>query len=142
MHFQFSNSEKMKGLSFARQRHGMEDLSSYDAVFINSGNDPPIGARKAIDVVLEVQAAGTQAFWLSTYDGSGQISKWTKDLRARFNESGALYVDIECMAQGMISWTRGGVEGVADHHFCLPGPPNEIALLLLKIVWAMFEEHK
>lgn len=120
----------------------MEDLSSYDAVFLNPGNNPPIDAEQAVEIALEVQAAGTQVFWLSAYGGNGRTSKWTKDQRSLFYESGALYVDIQCMAQGMKSWTKGGVEGVADGHFCMPGPPNEIALLLLKIVWAMFEESE
>ena len=142
VHFQFSNTEKMKGLADARKRHGMEDLSSYDAVFVNPGNNPPISAKKAVEIALEVQAAGTQFFWLSTYSGSGQISKWSKHQRARFYESGALYVDISCMARGMKSWTKGRVEGESDGHFCMSGPPNEIALLLLKLVWAMFEDSE
>ena len=142
VHFQFSGTEDTKGLTAARNRHGMDDISSFDAVFVNPGNDPPIGAEKAIKIALEVQAAGTQLFWLSTYRESGEISKWSKDQRGRFNECGPLYVDTSCMARGMNSWTKGDVEGVADRHFCMPGPPNEIALLLLRMVWAMFEERK
>ena len=142
VHFQFSGTQDTKGLTDARKMHGMQDLSSYDAVFVNSGNNPPIGAKKAVEIALEVQAAGTQLFWLSTYNGGGQISNWSKNERSRFHESGALYVDIACMARGMNSWTKGDVEGVTDGHFCMPGPPNEIALLLLNIIWAMFEERE
>ena len=142
VHFQFSHMEKTKGLIHARTKHGMEDLSSYDAVFVNPGNSPPIAAEKAVEIVLEVQAAGSQAFWLSTYGGVGHISDWSEHQRARFHQSGALYVDIECMARGMESWTRGGVEGVDDEHFCMPGPPNEIAALLLNVIWAAAEERR
>lgn len=142
VHFKFSGNQEGKGLADARREHGMEDLSSYDAVFVNPGNDPPITAEKAIEMVLELQAAGTQVFWLSTFFRGSGISKWSENQRARFYKAGALYVDIECMARGMNSWTRGGVEGVNDSHFCMPGPSNEIALLLLQIVWAVVEETK
>ena len=141
MHFQFSHNQKTKGLDDARLKHRMEDLSSYDAVFINQGNKPTIDAEQAIEIALVVQAAETQVFWLSTYDASSRISKWSKDQRARFYKSGALHVDIECMARGMKTWTKGSVEDVNDGHFCMPGPPDEMALLLLKIIWAMFEEN-
>lgn len=142
MHFTFSHREDTKDLAVARDTHGMEDLSSYDAVFMNPGNHPAIGAEKAVEIALEVQTAGTQAFWLSTYSGDGQISNWSEDQRARFYGSGAHYVDIECMAKEMEPWTKGGVGGGDDAHFCMPGPANEMALLLLKLVWAVFEERK
>lgn len=142
MHFQFSHTEPDKGLADARKKHGNNTISSYDAVFVNPGNNPPIDAQQAVEIALEVQAAGSQAFWLSTYNGGGRISKWSKNQRARFYESGALYIDIECMTEGMKYLTKGAVEGEVDNHFCMPGPPDEIALLLLKIIWAMFEESK
>lgn len=45
------------------------------------------------------------------------------------------------MAQGMQAYTTGAVEGgEPDSHFCLPGPPNVIAVLLLKMMRAMYGE--
>ncbi|CAN0502780.1 unnamed protein product, partial [Scytosiphon promiscuus] len=56
--------------------------------------------------------------------------------------SGAIYVDIYSMVKGMEAWTKGAVEGELDPHYCLPGLPDELAVLLLKIVWAVYEEEK
>lgn len=68
------------------------------------------------------------------------MSQWTIDQKTRFFASRARYVDIQSMMRGLQAWTKGAVEGVNDPHYCLPGPPNEIALLLVKIVWAVHEE--
>lgn len=139
VHYTFSHTQENKGLDHALHGHGMEADSKYDAVFMNAGNTPPLDAQSAIKIASEVQASGSQFFWLSTYSGVGSISQWKREERKRFFETGALYIDIECMAQGMAAYTAGVVEGGGgDSHFCLPGPPNEIAVLLLKIMWAMY----
>ena len=138
MHYTFAHTQQNKGLDHARHGHEMDADSTYDAVFMNAGNDPPLDTERAIELAIEVQASGSQFFWLSTYDGVGSISEWTRDERVRFFESGALYIDVQCMMQGMKAYTAGAVEGGGDGHYCLPGPPNEIAVLLLKILWTMY----
>ncbi len=42
------------------------------------------------------------------------------------------------MAHGLDGLTRKGAEGLEedDPHFCLPGVPDEIGLLLLELAWA------
>ena len=120
----------------------MDPLSSYDVVFMNAGNSPSLSIQMTIKSAIQVQAAGTPFFWLSTYDGVGRISEWSLDEKTRFFATRARYVDIQSMMLGLQAWTKGAVEGVDDPHYCLPGPPNEIALLLVKIVWAVFEESK
>lgn len=140
LHYKFSNAAEPKDLDNARMEHGMDPLSSYDVVFMNAGNRPSISTQNTIKAAIEVQAAGTPFFWLSTYDGVGDISQWNMDERTRFFATRARFVDIQCMMRGMQSWTKGAVEGGNDPHFCLPGPPNEIAALLVKIVWAVLRE--
>lgn len=120
----------------------MDPLSSYDVVFMNAGNSPSLSTQMAIKSAIQVQAAGTPFFWLSTYDGVGRMLQWSHDEKTRFFASRARYVDIHSMMRGMQAWTKGAVEGIDDPHYCLPGPPNEIAVLLLQIVWAVFEESK
>lgn len=120
----------------------MEPLSFYDAVFVNAGNGVTMKVTDAITTAIEVQHAGAAFFWLSTYTGMGSMSKWTEDQAKRFFASGANYVDIESMAKGMEAWTKGAVDGKRDDHYCLPGPPDEIANLLLKIVWAVHEQNE
>ena len=140
VHYKFSDHQK-KNLYDATKDHGKDQLSSYDAVFMNPGNDTPMTPEDAIGSATKVQAAGTPFFWLSTFIGVGSMTDWSDDQRSRFFASGARYLDIESMAQGMIAWNRGAIEGVTDSHFCLPGPPNEMALLVLKIIWAVNEEN-
>lgn len=118
----------------------MDPLSSYDAIFMNPGNGVAVNTESAIKYAAQVQEAGTAFFWLCTYSGSGRISTWSDNQRKRFVASGARYVNIQSMAQGMKAWTKGTYDGTTDGHFCLPGPPNEIALLLLKIIWAVHDE--
>lgn len=83
--------------------------------------------------------------WLSTYEGFGNIdnedfegntaysegkfneagpkSFFLRDLKQkeRFRESGAHFVGVDWMVQGLDHLRRGGVEGNRDPHFCLPG---------------------
>lgn len=37
---------------------------------------------------------------------------------------------------------KGEVEGEHNPHFCMPGPPNEIGVLLLKMAWALYDERE
>lgn len=141
MHFTYSGSH-VKNLRDATSDHGAEQPSSYDAMFMNAGNAITLTAEEAIKLAIHIQGAGTPFFWLSTYDGVGSFSDWSLDQRTRFLASGARYIDIQSMVRGMEAWTRGVVEGIHDPHFCLPGPPNEIAVLLLKIIWAVYEDDK
>ena len=136
VHYSFAHTQENKGLEQAQHGRGM-DAVTYDAVFMNAGNDPPLNAERAVELAFEVQASGSQLVWLSTYNGVGSISEWTRDQQVRFFETGALYIDVQCMMQGMEAYTVGAVEGGGDSHYCLPGPPNEIALLLLKIMWTI-----
>lgn len=143
VHYTFGHTQQHKGLDHARHGHGMDADSAYDAVFMNAGNDPSMDAKTAIDIAFEVQASGSQFFWLSTYNGVGHISQWTREERVRLLKSGALFIDVQSMMQGLDAYSVGVVEGGGgDGHHCLPGPPNEIALLLLKLMWTMHGENE
>lgn len=82
-------------------------------------------------------------FWLSTYEGRGHPKGWNSRQRETdFPESGAKFVHVGGMAQGLHRFTREFVQktGYPDPHFCMPGPPDEIGLLLLKLMWALHVE--
>ncbi|CAN0441427.1 unnamed protein product, partial [Scytosiphon promiscuus] len=64
VHYTFSHTQENKGLDHALAGHGMEAASTYDAVFMNAGNAPPLDAQSAIEIASEVQASGSQFFWL------------------------------------------------------------------------------
>ena len=104
---------------------------------MNQGNPPGVPSGLAVKTAIKVQNAGAQFFWLSTYEGGGRISKWTDSQRESFSESGAKYLDVGSMTKGTKAWTKGKVEGGRDVHYCLPGPPNEIAVLMLKLMWTV-----
>lgn len=140
MHYTFSDQSRSKGLEEARKSHGSDDLASYDVVFANRGNPPGIEPKEAVEMALQVHEAGAQFFWLSGYDGVGDVRKWTKQASARFLDSGAKYVDVGSMMKGMYEWTIGAVKGSPDDHFCMPGPSDEVAVLLAKLMWALHEE--
>ena len=106
----------------------------------NEGNPPTLTPNEALELALQVQVAGAQMFWLSTYAGRGDVGKWKEQDRANFLDSGAKYVDVGCMMQGLHDWTIGAVKNSPDDHFCMPGPSDEIAVLLVKLMWALHEE--
>ena len=136
-HYTFAHHQHNKGLEDALREHRNETLSSYDAVIMNQGNPPSMNSDVAVTTAVEVQNSGAQLVWLSTYEGGGHINLWPESQKVSFIESGAKFLDVHRMARGMKSWTKGKVEGGKDSHFCLPGPPNEIAVLMLKLLWAL-----
>lgn len=140
MHFTFSDQSRTKCLEEARRSHGSDDLASYDVVIANEGNPPRLTSNQAVEMALQVQAAGAQLFWLSTYAAGGDVATWSKQDRERFMGSGAKHVDVGCMMQGMYEWTIGAVKNSPDDHFCMPGPSDEVSVLLAQLVWALHEE--
>ncbi|CAN0194100.1 unnamed protein product [Scytosiphon promiscuus] len=59
------------------------------------------------------------------------------------DDLGVKYVRVGVMALGLDHLRKGSVQPEVgeDPHFCLPGPPNEMTLLLLKLLWASHVEH-
>lgn len=142
LHYYFANTEQGKSLSDSLPPHGNESWSWYDAVFANQGNGPPLLPDAVLTAAAELQEASVPLFWLNTYEGKGDVGKWNESRRSRFQASGAKHVRIDAMAHGMHNLTKGAVESDFPHdpHFCLPGPPDEMALLLLKMMWAVHFE--
>ena len=142
VHYTFEHHQE-KNIDDARYDHGNETLSFYDAVIVNPGNSPRMTQTHVVELAHELQAIGVPLFWLSSYDGHGDIGLWSEEHRERFTASGAHFVPIGDMARGLKAWTKGSVEGShSDRHYCLPGPPDEMALLMLKLLWAVYEEKK
>ena len=139
VHFTFSDRNRGKRLKHEQIEHGNEPLSSYDAVIMNSGNPPRMKSSVALAGAIEVQNAGAQFVWLSEYGRGTGIDSWPEDEREAFYESGAKFLDVNRMVTGLKYLTKGKVEGSGDPHFCMPGPPNEIAILVLQLMWAVHE---
>lgn len=151
VHYYFSGVEANKTIADALRYHNNATWCDYDAVFANGGNTPKMPPESVLTAAFELQNASVPFFWLSEYDGYGDISRWEESNVLLFHESGARFVDIGTMARGLRSLTKGGIEEhstsnsfqkkFGDPHFCLPGPPDEMGLLLLKLVWAVHQEH-
>ena len=158
VHYYFAHHDENKSVWDAVPfHHQVPYWSHYDAVFANSGNHPYMSEESVLISAFELQQAAVPFFWLSQYDGAGDINEWEASKVSRFHESGARYVDVRSMTHGLRSLTRGAVESGektkesnaeddrfvehagGDPHFCLPGPPDEMALLLLKLMWAVHE---
>lgn len=150
VHYYFAHADNNKDIRDALAFHDHLPLSYYDAVIANSGNTPTMSPDSVLSSAFELQQAAVSFFWLSSYDKTGDINGWEASNIASFHESGARYVDISAMTYGLRSMTKGAIEGTTtsqsyddqfgDPHFCLPGPPDEMGLLLLKLVWAAHEE--
>lgn len=145
LHFYYAGVDKNKKIGDALKHHGGLPFSDYDAVFANRGNPPAMTAESVLESALQIQNAGTQLFWLSTYEGGGDMKKWSNDDINRFAESGAKFFGVGDMVRGVSMWRKGSRQpqiAKNDVHFCMPGPPDEIALLLLKILWAFHRENE
>ena len=159
VHYYYAGTDRQKSIRDALPFHNSSpDWLHYDAVFANSGNQPSLSQESVLTSALELQQAAVPFFWLSEYDGVGHINGWEASQVSRFHESGAKFVDIRSMTHGLRSFTKGAVESGrqsqggsnvgddsflgkigGDPHFCLPGPPDEMAVLLLKLMWAVHQ---
>lgn len=54
-----------------------------------------------------------------------------------FNAAIAKHLAVHDIMKSMQNFTIGAVESVENDHFCLPGPPNELAILVLELIWAL-----
>ncbi|CAM9224832.1 unnamed protein product [Scytosiphon promiscuus] len=145
LHYYFANRQKDKRVSDALPRFNVSSLSYYDVVIANNGNGPRMHSSRTLEAAAELQNASVPFLWLSTYDGrhgrEGDVDGWKARDRERMEVLGAKYVRIGVMALGLDHLHKRVVEPRSgDSHFCLPGPPNEMALLLLKLVWAWYFE--
>eukprot|EP00903_Cladosiphon_okamuranus_P014839 g13740.t1 len=141
LHYHFAHREDDKSIDDALKIHGTE-LWDYDAVFANPGNRPRMQEQKVLREAGALKEAGVPFFWLSAYDGHGDVLGWSSEGQEEFRDSGARFVPIHRMVESLTYLTRGVVEKEGNHHFCLPGPPTEIGILLLRIAWALHDANE
>ena len=137
LHYHMAGTEENKSLSDSLGSHGNVTWSWYDAVFANRGNNPPLSTESVLKAAVELQEASVPFFWMNQYSGVGDLGDWDDEQRLRFRSSGAKHVKIDSMTRGMKDLTKGSIEDTEDPHFCLPGPPDEMAVLLIRMMWAL-----
>lgn len=142
VHYYFAGPEPNKSIKDALLQHGNVSLSYYDAVFANNGNGPIMTVDATCETAFELQALSVPLFWLSTFRGQGSINMWNDAQKAQFTQSGARFINVGHMLFGLSNFTKGAIEDRVDPHYCLPGPPDELGFLLLKIMWALYQEER
>lgn len=113
-----------------------------DIFVINNGNMPKMGQEEILETAKEIKHSGGKLFFLSSYYyNTSHLDFWTKENKKKLKEYDVTYLDVTCMTNGIHDWRKSEIEGgEKDTHFCLPGPPNEIAFLLLRLIWAYTTE--
>lgn len=114
----------------------------YDVVFANAGNPPTLSPTSMLASAWTIKQAGVRLIWTSSY-GGGEDPKtyFTKEQQKTFNDLEVSYLPVHRMVEGLDRYTKGSVEGDPDSHFCMPGPPNEIAIFMLQLVWSHMAEQ-
>lgn len=137
--FYFAHRTENKTLSDAL--HVRDTMfEDYDIILGNAGNPPSMRMASLMESAREIRAAGVPFIWLSTYDGIGNVKKLTDADRAEFFGLGAKFIPVHEMVEGFVNLTKGVVEHEVNNHYCMPGPPNELGLLFLRIIWAHWTE--
>lgn len=140
MNYVFSHTAKEKHIEDVLRLHHDDWFTSYDMVIANNGNAPVMEPAAVIETALRLQGAQVPFLWLSTYDGNGDVGGWSEGHQKMFANSGAIFVPVGDMMRGLGHLTRGRVEGEQngeDDHYCMPGPPNQLGMLLVKLMWAV-----
>lgn len=141
LHYHFAHKEEGKRIEDALRVHGTA-YSDYDAIVANLGNEPRMETSELLRTAERLNTEGVPLFWLTAYEGEGDIRDWEDDEQERFTESGARFLPVHEMVESLGYLTKGVVEGEVNPHFCMPGPPNEIGVLLLKMAWALRGEKE
>lgn len=137
LHFYFAHYEKDKSISDAFRALDTS-MTDYDVIVANNGNPPIMTPESTLKAAEAAQAADIPFYWLSTYDGFGEVWHWTRANRQRlFDLPNARHIAVRDMVRSVMGFTKGKAEGGNDAHFCLPGPPVGIASLLLQMIWAL-----
>lgn len=147
-YFVFDNDSAVKFIvSHTESNKGYDKLISQvrviregDIFFMNSGNMPYISVEEVLKIAKEINYYGAKLFFLSNYYYNPLVF-WTNDNKKKLEEYNVTYLNITCMTNGIYDWRKSEVEGgELDGHFCLPGPPNEMAFLILRLIWAQMNE--
>ena len=142
VHYVFAHHQNDKQIESGLLSHNTS-LSYYDVVVANSGNDPHINRSSLLQSAVKIQNEEVQLIWLTDYSGTGDISGWEASEKTQLAGTGTMFLPVHYMVRGLGQWTKGFVvDGVinGEKHYCLPGPPDHMGLLMLRVMWALYEE--
>lgn len=136
LHYWFADQERNKSVEDALESFD-KPATHYDAIVANAGNEPVMDTEHVVSAAEFFHQAGVPFLWLTTYDGVGDIRSWDAEDRQAFEAANGKHIPVHEMMESMGIFTRGVVETMNDDHFCLPGPPDELGLLILQVIWAL-----
>lgn len=139
VHFYFAHRTENKTIEHALEAHNTK-FEDYNLIFANQGNPPSMRSGPMLESARNIAAAGVPLIWLSTYDGGGDIRHFGTEDRQAFDAMGIKFLPVHNIVESLTNLTIGVVEHKNNSHFCMPGPPNEIGLLMLRIVWSHWLE--
>ncbi|CAM9862282.1 unnamed protein product [Discosporangium mesarthrocarpum] len=131
----FADNERAKSIGkYAEVAFGMKP-SDFDVVVANPGNMPYMTRESLVSTARALNGTGTALFWMSTYDGT---YLWEDQQESPLKGLDVVQFDTHNIVSSQTSYQVQNVEmgHVNDPHFCLPGPPLELGVLLLDLIWA------
>lgn len=140
VHYHFANNDNNKSVEQALEDFDTS-FADYDFIIANAGNTPRMHTDRAVRAAQLSHDAGASFIWLTTYNGIGDVGKWTAEDRQAFAAANVTYIPVHDMMESMINFTTGVAKGTQNTHFCLPGPPDELGVFLLELIWALYSER-
>lgn len=141
IHYFFAAENVNKSIDIAFSQFGTSP-EDYDFAVFNAGNIPVMPADEAVASAQRIHQAKGSFVWLATYDGEGDVRSWSPEQQQAFLATDAKFIAVNSMMKSVVDFTRGAAEGISDGHFCLPGPPDELGLLLRQVIWALSFERQ
>ena len=141
VHFWFAHREGNKSIDHAFNEFNTS-VADYDFVVANAGNSPRMSTPNVVRAAQSFHDASVSFLWLTTFEGAGDIRHFASEEREIFTAAGAKYVPVHYMMESMTKYTRGVAEGSGNNHFCLPGPPDELGVLILQLIWSLHLERQ
>lgn len=132
----FADGQKYKRVESGLKPHHT-NFRDYDMVIANSGNMPPMRLPRLLESARQIAAAGIPFVWLTTYNGVGDIATFSQESRDTLDSYNVKFLPVHAMVKDLDRFTKGSIENSGVNvHYCMPGPPNEIGMLLLRIMWS------
>lgn len=142
-HYQYAQDDNVGVQKSVDDRIGYfsVDPENIDVIVANHCNGRPLTYASLLTTAQRFAGSETLIIWLTAYDGVGKFSEEKMEtLRAL----GVVQVDLSVMMSDprLIELSCLAVQKIPrDSHYCLPGPPDEISILILRIIWAHFQEQ-
>lgn len=117
-----------------------------DVVIANMGNGEIIPFSSLSKSARRMQESGKLILWLSTFY-NGRVGIYAGPRGKALADLGVVQFDFSMMMRDSLQAVKElsckVVENRSqDTHYCMPGPPDELGILLARMVWAHFVQQQ